>query len=650
MLCSCDDAYSDLFNSIIKLIQSRFNYKGSEETMGNSASTESDLTKEKAFIQSLGDRFPLGDSGLRKFVWCYQNLVVGAQPPAGIDDSPLQCLGTWSSVYGLYESTSYVDPLPPAQKLTEALKIVEQHIFTPGLGTCLIERALCLGLSKQTQITNTCSVEFPKRPMSMEETLAWKTNYFSISSIMNQGPSNYPLEDFLEGISVSCGRRGSRAALTKLFMISCKNESKTANVSDVICTAYCITLAGSYLKNVSIDATNTDWKYFLPQKTEKDTKAMVQSLIDSASKQRLSVGSFSGGNFDSDNNASVSLDEFVEWAETTAPLISSALPTFLHVLFSYFVPTKAFTKGNDKEPRFPFGVTPLWIPSLTVETKESVTSPASSMIVDPSTCMFDLFALSCTSLPLASGRWHRLFSSEANGLSCNRLMHSILGYGGPTLILIRAKNNLGTFGAYTFTSWTHESGAFYGNSDCYLFRLGPDPFALYRPKGSGVMSMDTEQTGSKDETRNYQYFNPEARSKGYDGLAHGIGFGGTPEKPRLYIDEVLDGSCAQSDDLTFENGPLLSGTPSNGSFEVEAIEAWGVGSSQQITDALYTRDGQREDAAKKIRQAMKGAKGQFLEDFQSGLAGNKLFQHRDQIRGRDGDCGLESNGGDQKDK
>lgn len=619
--------------------------------MGNSASTKSDVTKEKAFIQSLGDRFPLGDSEFRKFVWCYKNYADGTQLPAGIGESLLEYLGMWSSLYGLYESTSYVDPIPPAQKLIEALKLVEEHIFTPGLGICLIERALCLGLSKQRQNVNTsCSAKFPKTSMSAQETLIWKTNYFSILSVINQGPSNYPLEDFLEGVSASCGRRGSRAALTKLFMLSCKNGSKTADASDVIYTAYCITLAASYLKNVATKSTNNDWKYFVPQKSEKNTKAMVQSLINSASKQRISVGGFSGGNFDSDSNASVSLDEFVEWAEATAPLISSVLPTFLHVLFSYFVPTNTFTEGNDKGPRFPFGVTPLWIPSLTVETKESANSPASSMIVDPSNSLFDLFALACTSLPLASGRWHRLFSSEANGLSCNRLMHSILGYGGPTLVLIRAKNNLGTFGAYTFTPWTHESGAFYGNSDCYLFRLGPDPFALYRPKGSGVLSMDMERTGSKGETRNYQYFNPEARSKGYDGLAHGIGFGGTPEKPRLYIDEVLDGSCAQADDLTFENGQLLSGTASNGSFEVEAIEAWGIGSSQQITDALFTRDGQRDDAAKKIRQAMKGAKGQFLEDFQSGLAGNKLFQHRDQIRGRDGDCGLESNGGDQKDK
>jgi hypothetical protein len=42
-----------------------------------------------------------------------------------------------------------------------------------------------------------------------------------------------------------------------------------------------------------------------------------------------------------------------------------------------------------------------------------------------------------------------------------------------------------------------------------------------------------------------------------------------------------------------------------------------------------------------IRKAMTGAKGQFLEDFQSGLAGDKLFQHRDQIQVREGDCNID---------
>jgi hypothetical protein len=363
--------------------------------------------------------------------------------------------------------------------------------------------------------------------------------------MVNQESINYALEEFLEGISMSCGRRGSRSSLAKMFLLSCKDGSKMANASDIINLAYCLTLAASYLKNVATSTTIVDPKSFVPEKSGKDMKAMIDSLINSVTKQRQNCGGGFSGNFDysysasaennsSGDNGAVSLNEFLEWAETTVPMISSALPTFLHVLLSYFAPG-GNTQRQGGDNRFPPGVTPLWIPSLTVETKTSAMSPASSSFVDPSTSLFDLFALSCTSLPVASGRWHRLFSSEANGLSCNRLMHSILGYGGPTLFIIRAKDGFGTFGAYTFTPWS-ESGAFYGNSDCFLFRLGPEPFAIYRPKGKGGDDIGMDQFGNnneKDETRNYQYFNPEARSKGYDGLAHGIGFGGTTEFPRL---------------------------------------------------------------------------------------------------------------------
>lgn len=39
---------------------------------------------------------------------------------------------------------------------------------------------------------------------------------------------------------------------------------------------------------------------------------------------------------------------------------------------------------------------------------------------------------------------------------------------------------------------------------------------------------------------------------------------------------------------------------------------------------------------------MKGAKGQFWEDVQPGLAGSKVFQHLYQMCGRHGGCDLEN--------
>ena len=62
-----------------------------------------------------------------------------------------------------------------------------------------------------------------------------------------------------------------------------------------------------------------------------------------------------------------------------------------------------------------------------------------------------------------------------------------------------------------------ESRHFYGDSNCFLYQLEPMT-KIYQPRSASVLQHD-------DGTKNYMYCNPEARSKGYDGQAHGIGFG-----------------------------------------------------------------------------------------------------------------------------
>jgi hypothetical protein len=207
-------------------------------------------------------------------------------------------------------------------------------------------------------------------------------------------------------------------------------------------------------------------------------------------------------------------------------------------------------------------------------------------------------------------------------LSFNRLLNSLLGYDGPTLIIIREAEQKGIFGAYTNARW-RESKDFCGNSDCFLFRLQPAS-AVYRPRGAGS---------------NFMYCNSESRSKGYDQLAHGIGFGGTSDLPRLFIAEKFEGCVASSNDLTFESGDLLPPRPKgeNASkrFDIEALEVWGVGGQEVISDALQARNKQRDVTAANIRKARKVDKAAFLDDFKSGLIESKAFQHRDQMRGRE---------------
>ena len=182
----------------------------------------------------------------------------------------------------------------------------------------------------------------------------------------------------------------------------------------------------------------------------------------------------------------------------------------------------------------------------------------------------------------------------------------------------------GIFGASTCTAWK-VSKDFYGNSDCFLFSIDP-VVRVMRPRGQGG---------------NYMYCNPESRSRGYDGLAHGIGFGGNTDKPRLFLSESFDSCMAGSADLTFEPGSLLppkkDGNPTK-YFDLEALEVWGVGGDAVVEEALGARHKQREILASNIRKARKVDKAAFLDDFRSGLIESKAFKHRGEIRGRNGDC------------
>ena len=124
----------------------------------------------------------------------------------------------------------------------------------------------------------------------------------------------------------------------------------------------------------------------------------------------------------------------------------------------------------------------------------------------------------------------------------------------------------------------------------------------------------------------------------------GIGFGGTKDQPRLFIPESFERCVASSRDLTFEQGLLLP-VDENGSlqkyFEIESLEVWGVGGDDVVNEALKDRVKQRAVLQSNINKARKVDKAQFLDDFKSGLIESKAFVHREQMRGREGDCPLE---------
>ena len=178
------------------------------------------------------------------------------------------------------------------------------------------------------------------------------------------------------------------------------------------------------------------------------------------------------------------------------------------------------------------------------------------------------------------------------------------------------------FGAFTGAPWK-ESKDFYGTSDSFLYQLSPVT-AVYRPKASGQP--------------NYMYCNSHARSKGYDQQAHGIGFGGTIDQPRLFLAETFDynDNYAGTQDVTYENGPFLPVTESGTypkHFDVEALEVWGVGGDEVVQQALGAQSKARSIRDEGIRRAKKVDRAAFLDDLRSGVIDSKAFQHRQQIDG-----------------
>jgi hypothetical protein len=216
-------------------------------------------------------------------------------------------------------------------------------------------------------------------------------------------------------------------------------------------------------------------------------------------------------------------------------------------------------------------------------------------------------------------QFFRLYTSASDGLSFNRLQNSLLGYGGPTLLIIQSEDCI--FGAFTASSWK-ESKEFYGNTDCFLFQVLPTT-RVYRPTGND---------------RNFMYCNSFARSRGYDQQAHGIGFGGTIDLPRLFIAESFDNCQAIAQDMTFEKGALLSKKVGGPRFEIDNLEVWGVGGDEVVQEALGARRKQRDIRDAAIRKARKVDKAAFLDDFKSGIIESKAFAHRGQIQGREGAC------------
>ncbi|CAB9499539.1 TLD domain-containing protein KIAA1609 [Seminavis robusta] len=382
----------------------------------------------------------------------------------------------------------------------------------------------------------------------------------------NQGIDD-SLETLLDGLARATGRKGTIEALRVLYTIL--GEDATAEGLLELCIALGIASEAVAAPNLDKDLVAARLRNVKPC-----IVSMAKSLSAYCAQKKLDK------------------DAFVEWAENNFSCLSTPLMGFVnHVLFHHDPVQKLFVP-----------------PNLSVASKVFGTE-ASSL----------LMPLSFASQSL-SGKWQRLFSSDVDGCCFNRLEWSLLGYTGPTVVLIRTTSSA-ALGVHTTMEWK-ETSRILGDSEGFLFQLEPS-LALYRPEG---------------HEENFAFLSTRSMSKqkisiGYQGR-YGLGFGGSPDQPRLFIPESFEHCVAAFHDKTYQSGNLLPDDALE-TFDIAVLEVWAVGGEDVVELALQEQQDYRERRQHLIHQArVVKDKSQIAMDMQTGLIPNSLFEHKEHVRGR----------------
>lgn len=237
---------------------------------------------------------------------------------------------------------------------------------------------------------------------------------------------------------------------------------------------------------------------------------------------------------------------------------------------------------------------------------------------------------------ISSSTWHSIYSSDEDGLSFATFQEALMGYTGPTLILIRTTNGE-ALGYCTCVPWkdsrqwyTASDGVYHDviESDSFLFRLSPS-WNVYPLKSLMTPS-------SKHKFHQYLHTPFESsKMRQVQPLLHGLAVGGVDQdSPRLHLKESLERCVAGSFDLVFEQGPLLA-DPEEMMFDVDLLQVWAVKTDEEGF-RRYLKNGKLHAAVRETtrQHIAKVDKRQFLEDFQSGAYLNNMYTHREQTRGR----------------
>ena len=312
----------------------------------------------------------------------------------------------------------------------------------------------------------------------------------------------------------------------------------------------------------------------------------------------------------------ITLADFSEFCISLAPQLPKLLESFFVRTAFFDIPNSTFV--------------PFALPAL---------SQPSSIISSP----LDVIHLALYRKAL-QGQWHRLYTSNSDGFSFNRLTRSFNGYNGPLVFLIKTAVKEGEadviaiFGNAKF----RESNRFYGDSNVFLSKVKPFPRVF-----------EATITSNK----NYIWLN----DNGF-GLPHGLGFGGEEKGGansfRIFIPTSLEKCRASSSCNCFEDGCILMNDEKyEQTFGIHTIEVWAgenpffiflntrvhikansklfipVGGASAIEAGLQSLAYEREARDERVRQAGKVDRAEFFKSsFDAEMFLGETTKHRSEAQ------------------
>ncbi|XP_050228212.1 uncharacterized protein LOC126677570 [Mercurialis annua] len=146
--------------------------------------------------------------------------------------------------------------------------------------------------------------------------------------------------------------------------------------------------------------------------------------------------------------------------------------------------------------------------------------------------------------------WKLLYHSAFNGLSFNTFLGSVSNSEGPTILIIKDKEDC-IYGGYASQPWDRH-GDFYGDMKSFLFQLNPRA-STFKPTGAN---------------NNVQWCAVNFSS---ESIPNGIGFGGRANHFGLFLSASFD--IGHTFTCTTFGSPSLSKT---NKIVPEVIECWGI--------------------------------------------------------------------------